>query len=281
MIEQILGGLANTIFNGFGNFVNDRQRQENVSQVNEQNYRMQKEFAQNSLSWKIKDGLKNGIHPLASIGASTYQATPSFVGDSSAGSGTGNTFKHIGGTLKLLLDNKNEEDKLNLKKLNAEITHQELENLKLKREVSGDVFGQYKGSASVGVPNDAFSSFDSAIPLNKIIGTDLDMSINPVGVDGEWELTMNPDSFRGQAATESAWKDLIYNLDNRFRLSRGLSKRLEEGMKRAGLLKNNERLESYYYGLGVKLKAVPKSLPSSDKIWNYLFSPPPVFSGRK
>lgn len=47
--------------------------------INLQNYNMQKEFAQNSLRWKVEDAIKAGIHPLAALGAQGYSASPSSV----------------------------------------------------------------------------------------------------------------------------------------------------------------------------------------------------------
>lgn len=48
-------------------------------QINARNYEMQKEFAQNSLRWKMEDAKAAGIHPLAAMGAQGYSASPSYV----------------------------------------------------------------------------------------------------------------------------------------------------------------------------------------------------------
>lgn len=46
--------------------------------ANERNYQMQKEFAQNSIRWKVADARAAGVHPLFALGASTNAASPSF-----------------------------------------------------------------------------------------------------------------------------------------------------------------------------------------------------------
>lgn len=61
----------------------------------EQNTAMQKEFAQNGIQWKVEDAKKAGIHPLAALGAQTISYSPSYVGDSSFGTGIANAGQDI------------------------------------------------------------------------------------------------------------------------------------------------------------------------------------------
>lgn len=48
------------------------------------NANLQREFAQNSIQWKVQDAIKAGIHPLAALGASGYSASPVQIDNSSA-----------------------------------------------------------------------------------------------------------------------------------------------------------------------------------------------------
>lgn len=48
------------------------------------NANLQREFAQNSIQWKVQDAIKAGLHPLAALGASGYSASPVQVDNSSA-----------------------------------------------------------------------------------------------------------------------------------------------------------------------------------------------------
>nr|QJB20641.1 MAG: DNA pilot protein [Microvirus sp.] len=43
------------------------------------NLKYQKQFARNSLRWKVRDARKAGLHPLAALGAQTTSFSPSFV----------------------------------------------------------------------------------------------------------------------------------------------------------------------------------------------------------
>lgn len=62
----------------------------------EQNARLQKEFAQNGIQWKVADALKAGVHPLYALGAQTTAYAPSAVGDTSFGSGIAQAGQDIG-----------------------------------------------------------------------------------------------------------------------------------------------------------------------------------------
>lgn len=49
-------------------------------QQQESNTALQREFAQNSIQWKVEDAKKAGIHPLYALGANTTSFQPSLVG---------------------------------------------------------------------------------------------------------------------------------------------------------------------------------------------------------
>lgn len=51
----------------------------------EKNAKLQKEFAQSGIQWKVKDAEKAGVHPLAALGAQTVSFTPSYIGGDDPG----------------------------------------------------------------------------------------------------------------------------------------------------------------------------------------------------
>lgn len=53
----------------------------------DKNAKLQKQFAQEGVQWKVADAKKAGIHPLYALGAQTHSFTPSGVGDWTAGIG--------------------------------------------------------------------------------------------------------------------------------------------------------------------------------------------------
>lgn len=61
-----------------------------------QQMRMQKEFAQNGIQWKVADAQKAGVHPLYALGANTVSYSPVSVGDSSLASGISQAGQDIG-----------------------------------------------------------------------------------------------------------------------------------------------------------------------------------------
>lgn len=55
----------------------------NAAAINKFNYQAQKEFAQNSIRWRVADAKAAGLHPLAALGAQSSGYTPSAtIGDS-------------------------------------------------------------------------------------------------------------------------------------------------------------------------------------------------------
>lgn len=47
----------------------------------DKNIKMQKQFAQNGIQWKVEDAKKAGIHPLAALGSQTHSFSPVAAGD--------------------------------------------------------------------------------------------------------------------------------------------------------------------------------------------------------
>lgn len=58
--------------------------------------KLQREFAQNGIRWKVADAKAAGIHPLAALGAQTASYQPVQVGDMSLGSGLSEMGQNIG-----------------------------------------------------------------------------------------------------------------------------------------------------------------------------------------
>lgn len=99
----------------------------NQNDINQQNADLQREFAQNSIQWRVQDAQKAGIHPLAALGASGYNASPSFVG---ADNGIAQAGQQISqGLARQLEDDFSEKSKLELERA-------KLENIKIAKEIN-------------------------------------------------------------------------------------------------------------------------------------------------
>lgn len=74
MLGSILGGIAKIGGGLISNFLGNKAADEQAD--------LQKEFAQNSIQWRVADAKKAGIHPLYALGAQPSSYSPVSVGDS-------------------------------------------------------------------------------------------------------------------------------------------------------------------------------------------------------
>lgn len=88
MLPALISGAAGVI----GGLMN----RNSAKDAAEKNAALQREFAQNGITWKVKDAERAGVHPLYALGASTIGASPSYVGDTSLGSGIASMGQDIG-----------------------------------------------------------------------------------------------------------------------------------------------------------------------------------------
>lgn len=107
--SSLAGGVMNKLF-------------DNSDKINAQNYANQKEFAQNSIQWRVNDAKKAGIHPLAALGTQGSYYTPSAqTSSNNYGDMVANVGGQIGSALmqkSLMLDIKQKQ--ANIAKTNAE-----------------------------------------------------------------------------------------------------------------------------------------------------------------
>lgn len=61
----------------------------------EQNNALQREFAQNGISWKVADAKRAGVHPLYALGANTVSFSPQSIGSSGLGDSLGSMGENI------------------------------------------------------------------------------------------------------------------------------------------------------------------------------------------
>lgn len=69
----MLGALLGAAGTALGSFFNKESAEDQT--------KLQKEFAQNAIQWKVADATKAGLHPLAALGANTVSYSPMQVGD--------------------------------------------------------------------------------------------------------------------------------------------------------------------------------------------------------
>ena len=67
------------------NFVGGLMNMSNQNKLAERQENLQREFAQNSIQWRVNDAKKAGIHPIAALGSQGISYNPSFVGGDNFG----------------------------------------------------------------------------------------------------------------------------------------------------------------------------------------------------
>lgn len=128
------------------NFVGGLMNMNNQNKLAERQENLQREFAQNSIQWRVNDAKKAGIHPLAALGSQGISYNPSYVG--------GDNFGGSQASISTSTSDK-EIDELNKRLLTAQVRHAEAEatsaemaNIPKPQNTGGVLFGasQTKGA---------------------------------------------------------------------------------------------------------------------------------------
>lgn len=136
---------------GFGlsfdplNFVGGLLNMSNQNKLAERQENLQREFAQNSIQWRVNDAKKAGIHPVAALGSQGISYNPSYVGGDNFG----------GSQASISFGGDKELDELNKRLLTAQVrqaeaeaTSAEMANIPKPQNTGGVLFGasQTKGA---------------------------------------------------------------------------------------------------------------------------------------
>lgn len=97
-------------------------------ELNKRNYEQQKEFAQHGIQWKVNDAKKAGISPEYALGASTYQASPSFTGSNPMGNAVADATQNIS---RAMLASGNKEDR----ELDRQMKQETLRGMQIDNEI--------------------------------------------------------------------------------------------------------------------------------------------------
>lgn len=77
MLEQLIPAAVGAGASLLGGYLG----RQNIDSQREHNEALQREFAQNSISWKVADAKRSGIHPLYALGSPTISPAVSIQGD--------------------------------------------------------------------------------------------------------------------------------------------------------------------------------------------------------
>lgn len=192
MLGEIIGAGASLLGGLFG--------KKSADKANEENIKLQREFAQQGIQWKVADAKKAGIHPLAALGAQTVSFSPSVVGDNALGTGIAQAGQDIGRainststveakTAQLSLQMAEEQLKgLRLDNAGKGIQNAALASRAVRASQVGAPFPSLSGATNTGVPGQATSQLKLGgvlLPPNPEHSTANDLS-QVYGEPGDW-----------------------------------------------------------------------------------------------
>lgn len=88
--------MLGSLISGAADLVGGLLGRKSAEKANKENAANQKEFAQNSVQWRVADAQKAGVSPLFALGMSPMSYSPSSVGDTSLSSSISNMGQNIG-----------------------------------------------------------------------------------------------------------------------------------------------------------------------------------------
>ena len=106
---------------------------------------LQREFAQNSIQWRVEDAEKAGVHPLYALGAPTAPSSPTYAGDTSLGNAMANAGQDIGRAVQASSTAAQRDKAYTAQVQQLELTRMDLENELLKSNIA-------KARAQIGPP---------------------------------------------------------------------------------------------------------------------------------
>lgn len=138
---SIFGGIASAVGSIAGGLLGNASAaasRDQAAELNKFNYQAQKEFAQNGIRWKVADAKAAGLHPLAALGSSTAQYSPSaVVGGSDDYSWLGDVGQGIGRAVdaKMTERERSKERQVADQRLRLEFDNRRLQNQFLQTQI--------------------------------------------------------------------------------------------------------------------------------------------------
>lgn len=170
MIGALIGAGASLLGGLMGRSSAEKQAKQNI--------KLQKEFAQTGIQWKVKDAEKAGVHPLYALGAQTHSFSPVSVGDPLPGA-IADMGQGIGRAVESGMSNTGRIDRV-MQALTVE--RAELENMKLRSEIA---LANQAGQAPAPITNGAVlpGQAVTVTPAQEIPGQpgnpSIDYAVNP------------------------------------------------------------------------------------------------------
>lgn len=254
-----------SVVSGGGALIGFGLNAHNQERINNKNADLQREFAQNSIQWRVKDAEAAGIHPLAALGAGGYQAAPSYAG---ADNGLAEVGQKLSQGLKDLFD---ERSRLENESLALDNEKKKKELAAMGQGVSALFQNPTNPNAILQTPNNPSSLPNPLVnshDLNTMqLGKGVNISAYPSDDGGKprYFLQFDQDTIGGEMVSNgSIWDMPITQPMQIERLLDHVSV-AEKIARSKGILKNNERFKPSIRPDGVILQIVTIEDPQKYK----------------
>lgn len=127
----IIPAVASVAGSVIGGVMSSNAQRENT----EMNIGMQREFAQNGISWKVDDAKRAGVHPLFALGAQTHPFAPVQVGSPDYASTFSRAGQDLGRAAVSLMDNKKRDNFVSQASV-LQLENQALQNDLLRSQIA-------------------------------------------------------------------------------------------------------------------------------------------------
>lgn len=161
MLGQLISA-GTSLLGGFLNSNATKKANEQSAALARENIQLQKDFAQQGLTWKIDDAFRNAdrVHPIYSMGASTPSFSPvsaNFAADTSVGSAVASAGQDIGRAVHATATGKQRADAFTVASQKLSLEKGALENELLRTELASKN-GRLRQNAtpSLPMPGDAY-----------------------------------------------------------------------------------------------------------------------------
>lgn len=148
MVAPAVAGLIGAGIGAGGNLISDIYQQQQSEDLFYKNWEFQREFAKNSLGWKLDQAKKYGINPLAALGASGSYASPVGVP-----SNRRTDFTQVGNAVGQALSSYAKKKRLN------DLRKEELEIMRMEKELGiGEAGVGTRGIVEAKVKGDQYAT---------------------------------------------------------------------------------------------------------------------------
>lgn len=230
MWDSIASIAGNVVDQGLDLF-NKHQAYSHADFWNNQNIALQKEFAQNSIRWRVEDAMRAGVHPMAALGISPSSFSP--VSSTVSAPSPTNFMSELGQNVdRAIMQGKTEEER----KQTQEISDKLLDIKIRKGEADAELAETEAASARFRLQQQLFPSPPSVNKSPNLIGGQGNAPYSPDYPYGKDLYTLFTIARHGDtlyevphpdiadSITETEWKNILSSIDAEIQAETGVIK---------------------------------------------------------